>query len=206
MTVYLPYHGDSTGTGARTRCCVKNARYLQKRRSGSRRRPARCRHGVPIRERESDNIQSAASSVELFLQRSHQVDASNLTVSNRPNRLAKVILTGGPLHRGRINPWALVGNDFLSPKGFASVGRPWHRRKVCGAIGWLAPVPIQIVAVVAEPVTASACAPLMLRYITARWACAVVVVNTLADWLAGFIDRVKICNPRHFRRSSFFIS
>jgi hypothetical protein len=77
-----------------------------------------------IRERESDNIQSAASSVELFLQRSHQVDASNLTVSNRPNRLAKVILKGGPLHRGRINPWALVGNDFLSPKGFASVGRP----------------------------------------------------------------------------------
>jgi hypothetical protein len=28
----------------------------QKRRPGSRRRPARCRHGVPIRERESGHL------------------------------------------------------------------------------------------------------------------------------------------------------
>jgi len=37
---------DSTGWGARTGCCVKNARYYQKPRSGSRRRPAQWRHGV----------------------------------------------------------------------------------------------------------------------------------------------------------------
>jgi len=47
---------SSTGCGVRTGCCVKSARYCQKPRPGSRRRPARCRHGVPIRERESGHV------------------------------------------------------------------------------------------------------------------------------------------------------
>src|SRR6266851_3470831 len=36
----------------------ERARYYQKPRPGSRRRPARCRHGVPIRERESGHVHS----------------------------------------------------------------------------------------------------------------------------------------------------
>ena len=47
---------NSTGCGARTGCCVKSARYCQKPRPGSLRRPARCRHGVRIRERESGHV------------------------------------------------------------------------------------------------------------------------------------------------------
>jgi transposase len=35
----------------------KSARYYQKPRPGSRRRPVRCRHGVRIRERESGHVQ-----------------------------------------------------------------------------------------------------------------------------------------------------
>jgi transposase len=40
------------GTGG----CVKKVRAWQKRRPGSRRRPAQCRHGVPIRECESGDL------------------------------------------------------------------------------------------------------------------------------------------------------
>jgi transposase-like protein len=40
------------------RCCVKSARYCQKPRPGSRLRPARCRHGVPMRESESSQLRS----------------------------------------------------------------------------------------------------------------------------------------------------
>src|SRR5882757_5668780 len=48
---------ELAGCGARTECCAKNARYYQKPRPGSRRRPVRCRHGVRIRERESGHLQ-----------------------------------------------------------------------------------------------------------------------------------------------------
>ena len=42
----------------RTACYAKSARSWQKRLPGSRRRPARCRHGVPIREREPGHLRS----------------------------------------------------------------------------------------------------------------------------------------------------
>jgi hypothetical protein len=45
------------GCCARTAWCVKSARYFQKPRPGSRRRPERCRRGVPIRECEPGHVQ-----------------------------------------------------------------------------------------------------------------------------------------------------
>jgi len=45
------------GCDVRTGCCAKSARYYQKPGPRSRRRPVRCRHGVRIRERESDHAQ-----------------------------------------------------------------------------------------------------------------------------------------------------
>ena len=41
---------NSIGCAARTGCCVKNARYFQKPRPGSLRRPVRRRRGVRIRK------------------------------------------------------------------------------------------------------------------------------------------------------------
>ena len=46
---YLEFRRNSTGCAGRTGSCAKNARYFQKPRPGSLRRPARRRRGVPIR-------------------------------------------------------------------------------------------------------------------------------------------------------------
>jgi hypothetical protein len=65
----------------------------------------------------------------------------------------------------------------------------------------LASFSVQLFAVVAEPILACALASLILSYIAARRARAVVVIDTPGDWLVGLIDGVEAWYVRHWLTS-----
>ena len=61
----------------------------------------------------------------------------------------------------------------------------------------LAPLIVQPLAVIAEPISACAILTFIVRYVTTRRAFAIVMMNALGFWLLCFVDGVKCSYFRH---------
>lgn len=73
------------------------------------------------------------------------------------------------------------------------MGRPRYDGKICGTTERLESFRVTITAIIAQPIAALAFAPLILRYLAAWRARAVVVIDADCGWLFVLIDGVEIC-------------
>jgi len=57
---------------------------------------------------------------------------------------------------------------------------------------------VQLNAVVTQPIAAIAEPSLVLRDVATRWACTIIVMNTIGGRLLGFVDRMKCWRSWHW--------
>lgn len=89
------------------------------------------------------------------------------------------------------NSRPVVGDDVFSSKRLASVGRSRYGGKIRRASQRLATLPVQAVAIIAQPIGASPVFPLMSWYVTTGRASAIVVMNAIRWGLFDFVDGIK---------------